>query len=110
MRYIGGCCGFQAYHIRAIAEELERERGVMAPGSDKHEKWGKGLEMHTKPWVRARATKDHWSNIKPASGRPLSQPLSTPDAWGVTAGHTGLTQQAERFEATSDSAMQEARR
>merc|ERR1719152_509962 len=26
VRYIGGCCGFQAYHIRAIAEELEREQ------------------------------------------------------------------------------------
>jgi len=22
VRYIGGCCGFQPYHIRAIAEEV----------------------------------------------------------------------------------------
>jgi betaine-homocysteine S-methyltransferase len=96
VRYIGGCCGYQPYHIRAIAEELELERGIQAPGSDKHEKWGKGLEMHTKPWVRARATKDHWANIHPASGRPSSQALSRPDNWGVTAGDADLVQQVER--------------
>jgi len=96
VRYIGGCCGFQAYHIRAIAEELEKERGVQAQGSDKHERWGKGLEMHTKPWVRARATQDHWSNIQPASGRPLSSSMSRPDAWGVTAGDAALQQTTER--------------
>jgi len=96
LRYIGGCCGFQAYHIRAIAEELAKERGVTAPGSDKHEPWGKGLEMHTKPWVRARATKEHWSNIKPSSGRPLSSSMSMPDAWGVTAGDEALKQSAAR--------------
>lgn len=96
-RYIGGCCGFQPYHIRAIAEELASERGVKAPGSSKHEPWGKGLEMHTKPWVRARATKEHWSNINPSSGRPLSASLSKPDAWGVTAGDDALKQQEQRM-------------
>ena len=25
IRYIGGCCGFQPYHIRAIAEEVSKE-------------------------------------------------------------------------------------
>lgn len=24
IRFIGGCCGFEAYHIRAIAEEVTR--------------------------------------------------------------------------------------
>merc|ERR1711948_134476 len=68
VRYIGGCCGYQPYHIRAVAEELEKERGIVAPGSDKHEKWGKGLEMHTKPWVRARATNTGLtSNHRPAA-------------------------------------------
>jgi len=108
MRYIGGCCGFLPYHIRAIAEELEAERGVQAQGSQKHEKWGKGLEMHTKPWVRARATKDHWSNIQPASGRPFSGSMSKSDCWGVTAGHEALTQQGERVTRTSDQAIQAA--
>ena len=32
VRYIGGCCGFQAYHIRAVAEELEQERGKLPSG------------------------------------------------------------------------------
>merc|ERR1719190_324277 len=96
MRYIGGCCGFQPYHVRAIAEELEAERGVQAQGSQKHEKWGKGLEMHTKPWVRARATKEHWSTIQPSSGRPLSSSMSIPDRWGVTAGDEALKQHADR--------------
>ena len=35
VRYIGGCCGFEPYHIRAIAEELAPERGRMPEGSDK---------------------------------------------------------------------------
>jgi methionine synthase I (cobalamin-dependent) len=31
VRYIGGCFGFEPYHIRAVAEELER--GTKAAGS-----------------------------------------------------------------------------
>ncbi|KAF7645786.1 hypothetical protein LDENG_00198410 [Lucifuga dentata] len=54
IRYIGGCCGFETYHIRAIAEELAAERGFLPPTSEKHGLWGAALEMHTKPWVRAR--------------------------------------------------------
>lgn len=54
IRYIGGCCGFEPYHIRAVAEELSKERGKLPAGSDKHDPWGAGLKMHTKPWVRAR--------------------------------------------------------
>lgn len=54
IRYIGGCCGFEAYHIRALSEELQAERGFLPPGSEKHGIWASNLEMHTKPWVRAR--------------------------------------------------------
>uniref|UniRef100_A0A3Q3GQE6 Betaine-homocysteine methyltransferase n=1 Tax=Kryptolebias marmoratus TaxID=37003 RepID=A0A3Q3GQE6_KRYMA len=54
IRYIGGCCGFEPYHIRAVSEELETERGFLPAGSEKHGSWGGGLMMHTKPWVRAR--------------------------------------------------------
>lgn len=54
IRYIGGCCGFEPYHIRALSEELETERGFLPAGSEKHGSWGSGLMMHTKPWVRAR--------------------------------------------------------
>jgi betaine-homocysteine S-methyltransferase len=58
IRYIGSCCGFEPYHIRAVSEELEKERGKASEASDKHDKWGAGLRMHTKPWVRARSNKD----------------------------------------------------
>ncbi|TKS77920.1 Betaine--homocysteine S-methyltransferase 1 [Collichthys lucidus] len=61
--------------------------------SEKHGNWGAGLEMHTKPWVRARARRDYWETLKPASGRPLCPSLSVPDSWGVTKGHTDLLQQ-----------------
>lgn len=54
IRYIGGCCGFEPYHIRAIAEELAPERGFLSQASEKHGSWGNALDMHTKPWVRAR--------------------------------------------------------
>jgi len=54
IRFIGGCCGFEPYHIRAVAEELAPERGFLPAASEKHGSWGAGLEMHTKPWVRAR--------------------------------------------------------
>ena len=54
VRYIGGCCGFESYHIRAVSEELANERGKYPESSKKHDPWGEGLKMHTKPWVRAR--------------------------------------------------------
>ncbi|XP_061654991.1 betaine--homocysteine S-methyltransferase 1 [Phyllopteryx taeniolatus] len=95
IRYIGGCCGFEPYHVRALAEELAPERGFLPAGSDKHGLWGSGLEMHTKPWCRARARRDYWEKLKPASGRPLCPSMSTPDGWGVTKGHADLMQQKE---------------
>lgn len=96
VRYIGGCCGFEPYHIRAVTEELLVERGgKAAAGSDKHMPWGEGLKMHTKPWVRARARRGYWENMQPASGRPHCPALSCPDNWGVTAGDKILHQQKE---------------
>jgi len=96
IRYIGGCCGFEAYHIRACAEELLAERGGVLPaGSEKHVMWGGGLAMHTKPWVRARASRDYWEKINPASGRPYSAGCSNSSRWGVTAGDKILQQKKE---------------
>ncbi|XP_065060513.1 betaine--homocysteine S-methyltransferase 1-like [Rhopilema esculentum] len=95
VRYIGGCCGFEPYHIRALSEELSKERGKLPEGTEKHAMWGGGLLMHTKPWVRQRAKKEYWQNIKPASGRPFCPSMSKPDAWGVTAGHKHLAQKKE---------------
>ncbi|XP_012520031.1 PREDICTED: S-methylmethionine--homocysteine S-methyltransferase BHMT2 [Propithecus coquereli] len=79
VRYIGGCCGFEPYHIRAIAEELAPERGFLPLASEKHGSWGSSLNMHTKPWIRARARREYWENLLPASGRPFCPSLSKPD-------------------------------
>jgi len=100
VRYIGGCCGFEPFHIRAVAEELGEERKRMPEGHGKHDMWGGGLVMHTKPWVRARARKDYWERLTPASGRPMCPSMSKPDAWGVTKGDDILVQQTE--ETTKD--------
>ena len=35
VRVVGGCCGFESHHIRAMAEELSEERGRLPAGSDK---------------------------------------------------------------------------
>ncbi|XP_067885564.1 betaine--homocysteine S-methyltransferase 1 [Heterodontus francisci] len=104
IRYIGGCCGFEPYHIRAVAEELAAERGFLPAASEKHDAWGGGLAMHTKPWVRARAQRAYWENLVPASGRPYSASLSKPDSWGMTKGHQFLMQQEEM---TSENQLKE---
>ncbi|CAL4061941.1 unnamed protein product [Meganyctiphanes norvegica] len=110
IRFIGGCCGFEAYHIRAVAEELEKERGNLPKGSEKHEQWAGGLKMHTKPWVRARAGRDYWENIKPSSGRPYCACMSKPDAWGVTAGHSDLKQKTMRTTDDEIKALQQKKK
>ncbi|KAJ1209399.1 hypothetical protein NDU88_004777 [Pleurodeles waltl] len=104
IRYIGGCCGFEPYHIRAIAEELAPERGFLPKGSEKHGSWASGLDMHTKPWVRARARREYWEKLAPASGRPYCPSMSRPDAWGVTKGAAELMQQKE---ATTEEQLKE---
>jgi len=96
IRFIGGCCGFEPYHIRACSEELTKERGGFLPAGTIN--WGKCLEKHTKPWVRARASRQYWENLDPGTGRPFSTSHSRCDDWGITRGHE-LTQQHE--EATS---------
>ena len=40
--------------------------------------------MHTKPWVRARASREYWEKMKPAGGRPFCPSMSKPDNWGFT--------------------------
>ena len=61
--YIGGCCGFEPYHIRAISEELEKERNKKAIASEKHGHWGESLKEHSKSFVRSRIGKDYWKDI-----------------------------------------------
>ena len=47
IRYIGGCCGFEPYHIRAMAEELMSERGFLPEASNKSE-FARGMFMAKK--------------------------------------------------------------
>jgi len=83
VRFIGGCCGFEPYHIRAIAEELAPERGRLPAASDKHSPWGEALKHHSVPEIRARANRAYWENLKPASGRPFCPSLSGPGGLGL---------------------------
>ncbi|XP_037787975.1 betaine--homocysteine S-methyltransferase 1-like [Penaeus monodon] len=71
VRYIGGCCGFEAYHIRAIGEELAKERGRLPPASDKHEPWGGTLRQSAFAYIRERAREDYWRNLVPSTGRSV---------------------------------------
>lgn len=98
IRFIGGCCGFEPYHIRAVSEELVKERDWEPEFPIRG---GKFLEKHTKPWVRARATKEYWDNLKPGTGRPFSASLSKCDQWGITAGHE-LVKQHEEWTTTQE--------
>jgi len=93
IRFIGGCCGFEPYHIRAVSEELTKERGGYMPSGCIQ--WGKCLEKHTKPWVRARASRNYWENLKPGTGRPYSTSLSKCDNWSITRGHELVEQHEE---------------
>nr|XP_058963591.1 betaine--homocysteine S-methyltransferase 1-like [Pocillopora verrucosa] len=78
IRYIGGCCGFEPYHIRALAEELSNERGKLPPASSKHGFWGEALKYSSS--ASHKIGRQYWENLKPASGRPdcpaMSGPLS----------------------------------
>jgi len=97
IRYIGGCCGYQTYHIRAMTEELTPERGHRNhEGAKKWEPNAEGLLMHTKPWVRSRASENYWKNLRVGTGRPKSHALSDSARWGKTQGDSDLLQSKER--------------
>ena len=48
VRYIGGCCGFESYHIRAMAEELLAERGGKLPEASSKSEFTRDLFMAKK--------------------------------------------------------------
>ena len=75
VRYFGGCCGFKAYHIRAISEELEKERGRRAASSEKHKPFTGRYCATDSQQLRKE---DFWMNLKPASGRPYCPSYSVP--------------------------------
>lgn len=77
VRYIGGCCGFEPYHIRAMAEELRDVRGKLPEASAKsdydlslHKELGSKMARYNK-----KGDLDYWMTMHPATGRPLSAPF-----------------------------------
>lgn len=75
VRYIGGCCGFEPYHVRAMAEELAKERGNLPEGSDKSDH---DLSNHRKKEeagreeYKGKGCKEFWMELQPSTGRPKS--------------------------------------
>jgi len=75
VRYMGGCCGFEPYHIRAIAEELCVERGRRPPGADMHP-GSDGLKLSVMKTQGQRANDEYWQKLVPASGRTRVKTLA----------------------------------
>jgi len=81
VRIIGGCCGFEPYHIRAMAEELRDVRGKLPVASAKsdydlaiHKALGKDM-----PRYKAKGEISYWMDQHPSTGRPLSTAMSRQD-------------------------------
>ncbi|XP_065838280.1 betaine--homocysteine S-methyltransferase 1-like [Oscarella lobularis] len=77
VRYLGGCCGMEPYHIRGIAEELSTERGGrLGEASENHGMWGASLSTGSfLSTMTHRVGKDYWMK-PPATGRPFSASYS----------------------------------
>jgi len=78
VRYIGGCCGFEPYLIRAIAEELREERKSLPYSSRKSDEvnltvW-KNIEGRQERH-RGKGSREYWDSLTPCTGRPLSAAL-----------------------------------
>lgn len=79
INYIGGCCGFEPYHIRSIAQELQSERGIVPPVNDMAQPYGGSFfqqSIISSIEGGARQTKEYWRNVNLGSGRPFNPPLA----------------------------------
>lgn len=76
VRYIGGCCGFEPHHIRALAMELAPELGRQPPGIEHADKWGEKA-MSKGYSGRTNVGEDYWSSIIPAVGRNDAKKFAT---------------------------------
>merc|ERR1711872_1081873 len=78
IRYIGGCCGFEPYLIRAIAEELREERKGLPYSSRKSDEvslsvW-KNIEGRQERH-KGKGSREYWDELVPCTGRVLSSAL-----------------------------------
>uniref|UniRef100_H2ZFT2 Hcy-binding domain-containing protein n=1 Tax=Ciona savignyi TaxID=51511 RepID=H2ZFT2_CIOSA len=71
VRYIGGCCGMEPHHIRAIAQELSSERKKNPAVDDMCPALG-FLEHSQVTTIHKKVNKAYWMGQKPGSGRPFS--------------------------------------
>ncbi|XP_071796285.1 betaine--homocysteine S-methyltransferase 1-like [Asterias amurensis] len=70
VRYIGGCCGFEPHHIKAIAEELAEERGHHPPSAGALGSW-KSLALCAVKTYAEKANWEYWDNLTPTAGRSI---------------------------------------
>jgi len=78
VRVIGGCCGFESHHIRAMAEELAAERGELPAGSEKSDHDFSTFKAKAKGRPEEfgrKVEKEYWQELNPSTGRPLSTPF-----------------------------------
>jgi len=92
VRFIGGCCGFEPYHIRAMAEELADIRGGLPVASNKSDHdlaIHRSLEEKGLKRYKNKGCLDYWMEHQPATGRPLSTAVCCPLA-GPAVMHPGV--------------------
>jgi len=73
VRVIGGCCGIESYHIRAVAEEFAVERGTIPEASRKSDRDFSVLkkkEESGRPEFAGKGNKQFWMDLVPSSGLP----------------------------------------
>jgi len=69
VHWIGGCCGMEPLHIRALAMELEEELGRKCPGRDHADKWAETMALSSA--APNNKGSGHWTNLVPATGRQI---------------------------------------
>merc|ERR1712107_869519 len=70
VRFIGGCCGFEPYHIRAMAEELADIRGGLPVASNKSDHdlaIHRSLEEKGLKRYKNKGCFDYWMEHQPAT-------------------------------------------
>lgn len=67
--YIGGCCGFEPHHIRAISQELSAEREMDPPVNDMCPPHGEFIKLSAFSPMNQRYGRDYWTSVEFGCGR-----------------------------------------